>query len=1075
MGCAPSTAVAAAHKPQADATTICPPCTPPQMVQRTPPPRSSQRRSSVDHRSPVMSPPPRADLERVARTIWVAESPGCDELRRSTSEQLKPLFSGFGSVTNITINRFDDDDASQSGQTRGWALVTFKEESAAAQAVASERAPTLGGKPLEVAHAEADRVMHSSLAGTMASMQFGVAFGVRRGHCTQHAGCEAYLSAVTARNDKGGGPCTNCGCYPSLHVNLGKFPTSCNHPGCGCDEFYKDPSSARADSCGQCGHAESTHTSSSAAWQVQWQDIQLLEQIGSGRNGDIHRCILWDKVFAVKVLKMDRGGFAAADFLREITQLVELRHPHISELVAACCPQGLADTGQMAIVSEFAANGDLHSLLRRSERSKRRIARSQWLQFGVEIARGVNYLHTRSPPIFHSGLKPGNCLIDKHLLLRVSDFGGFGIDDSSTEMTLRYMPPEHVRAYAVAADGGMDLPTLAPSAATDAWSMGMILWELRATSPAWTHTKGSFEIAARILGAAAQRPLPLARGYKRTAGAFGTNSSSAATGSNGAQRLPPVMTLSAASSASGADQLDSADKEDDPQVDRVLCDLICQCWHPEPSERPSFQQIEHGLEAMVVRSEKTSDIKAAEKAKSVTRGDSPRGVVKLHKMSSRDMVLIGTSVDAEDAAGGSPSSGSNVAGQQQQHPPSSPAMHAGGADEPRLQGSSTPAGEQSGRHRRERFLSGVGSKKARMRRASLYVSTECREINVEKEVTVAECVGDGGFGKVFRGNWQGTPVAVKKLHRQDLSQEVLDAMRGEIGVMTRLHHPNIVMLMGMCTAPPWISVVTEFLGKPARTNGGGTSHIATVHQLLHSTATALTNRHIKSFALDVARGMSYLHNCLPPIIHRDLKTANLLLTRSLQVKIADFGTASTRTAITRQAKEDATGAPTKGMTNEEIMSKAQEEDDEDDEEEEDEQEQVATTMAYAAPEVMVGGKIGLPCDVFSFGVVLWELYTREKPWDGVHPIKVSYMVGTEEERLSIPTTLPQAVATGLIGDCWQTNPEARPSFPELLQRIDKAITIADLRVTDSSVVTTGTTPSVRRGSAQQQQPPQRAA
>ena len=949
----------------------------------------------------------------------MAESPGCDELRHLTGEQLEPLFTCYGSVTNITVNRWAEEPSA--AQSRGWALVTFKEERAAAQCVAAQTPPVLGGKPLVVAHAEADRIMHSSLAGAMASMQFGVAFGVRRGHCTQHAGCEAYMSAVTRRYEKGGGPCTNCGCYPALHVNLGRFPTSCNHSGCGCHEWYADPSAARLDSCGQCGHAKSTHTSSSAAWQVQWEDIKLLEKIGSGRNGDIHRCILWDKVFAVKVLKTDRGGFAAADFLREITQLVDLRHPHISELVAACCPQNATDVSKMAIVSEFAGNGDLDGLLRGTALTKSRVARSQWLQFGLDIARAVHYLHTRSPPIFHAGLKPRNCLIDKHLVLRVSDFGGFSVDESAA--TLRYMAPEQVRAMA-SAGSDCDSPSLVPSAAIDAWSMGVILWELRATSPAWANATGSFEIAARILSASVRRPLQLVRGQQTAAAAVVKNTGNTTNATSSAAKSSLAMTLSDSTGDGGHHQ-------DEPRADRILCDLICRCWHPMPLERPTFLQIERALESIVKRSEKTSDVKEARLSQSL-KGKPTRGVL-LHKMSSRDMKWLGTSTDAEN----SPSEASlESIGERhlQRLPPSSPR--------------GSPVGSPVDRRQTE--LSGAGGKKARLRRASLYVSTECREIDVQQEVKIAECVGDGGFGKVFRGDWQGTAVAVKRLHRQDLSQEVLDAMKDEIGVMTRLHHPNIVMLMGMCTAPPWISVVTEFLGKPARTTDGATAYVATVHQLLHGTVTKLTNRHIKSFSLDVARGMSYLHNCLPPIIHRDLKSANLLLTASLQVKIADFGTASTRTALTRRGKN---------MTPEEIMATeaglADEGDDADDDD--DDAEQVATTMAYAAPELMVGGNVGLPCDVFSFGVVMWELFTREKPWDGIHPVKISYMVGKEGHRLKIPEKLPVLVAKGLIGDCWETDPDARPSFPELLERIDGAIQIADLRVTDSS------TPSAHGG------------
>ena len=109
-------------------------------------------------------------------------------------------------------------------------------------------------------------------------------------------------------------------------------------------------------------------------------------------------------------------------------------------------------------------------------------------------------------------------------------------------------------------------------------------------------------------------------------------------------------------------------------------------------------------------------------------------------------------------------------------------------------------------------------------------------------------------------------------------------------VLQRLHHPNIVMLMGMCTKPPNVSIITEFLGKASKPDADGkVQFINSIEQVLHETSVVLQPPKMREILKDVCRGMAYLNGFKPPILHRDLKPANLLVTKTLQVKICDFG------------------------------------------------------------------------------------------------------------------------------------------------------------------------------------------
>ncbi|XP_011625984.1 serine/threonine-protein kinase CTR1 isoform X2 [Amborella trichopoda] len=147
------------------------------------------------------------------------------------------------------------------------------------------------------------------------------------------------------------------------------------------------------------------------------------------------------------------------------------------------------------------------------------------------------------------------------------------------------------------------------------------------------------------------------------------------------------------------------------------------------------------------------------------------------------------------------------------------------------------------------------------------------------DLLLKERIGAGSFGTVHRADWHGSDVAVKILMEQDFQEERLKEFLREVAIMKRLRHPNIVLFMGAVTRPPNLSIVTEYLSR------------GSLYRLLRKPAARelLDDRRRLRMALDVAKGMNYLHRHNPPIVHRDLKSPNLLVDKTWTVKVCDFG------------------------------------------------------------------------------------------------------------------------------------------------------------------------------------------
>ncbi|KAF9688034.1 hypothetical protein SADUNF_Sadunf02G0155000 [Salix dunnii] len=230
-----------------------------------------------------------------------------------------------------------------------------------------------------------------------------------------------------------------------------------------------------------------------------------------------------------------------------------------------------------------------------------------------------------------------------------------------------------------------------------------------------------------------------------------------------------------------------------------------------------------------------------------------------------------------------------------------------------------------------------------------------QEWNIDfSELTVGTRVGIGFFGEVFRGVWNGTDVAIKVFLEQDLTAENMEDFCNEISILSCLRHPNVILFLGACTKPPRLSMVTEYM------------EMGSLYYLIHLSGQKkqLSWRRKLKMLRDICRGLMCIHRM--KIVHRDLKSANCLVNKHMTVKICDFGLSRV-------------------MTDSPIRDSSS-----------------AGTPEWMAPELIRNELFTEKCDIFSLGVIMWELCTLNRPWEGVPPERVVYAVANEGSRLEIP-------------------------------------------------------------------------
>ncbi|XP_032384823.1 mitogen-activated protein kinase kinase kinase 20 isoform X2 [Etheostoma spectabile] len=242
-----------------------------------------------------------------------------------------------------------------------------------------------------------------------------------------------------------------------------------------------------------------------------------------------------------------------------------------------------------------------------------------------------------------------------------------------------------------------------------------------------------------------------------------------------------------------------------------------------------------------------------------------------------------------------------------------------------------------------------------------------------------ENCGGGSFGSVYRARWisQDKEVAVKKLLKIENEAEILSV----------LSHRNIIQFYGAIVEAPNYGIVTEYAS-------GGSLY----DYLSSDESEEMDMGQIMTWATEMARGMHYLHSEAPvKVIHRDLKSRNVVVAADKVLKICDFGASKFLTHTTHMS--------------------------------------LVGTFPWMAPEVIQSLPVSETCDTFSYGVVLWEMLTREIPFKGLEGLQVAWLVVEKNERLTIPSGCPASFAE-LMRNCWATEPKERPMFKQILSTLE---------------------------------------
>ncbi|XP_062193930.1 serine/threonine-protein kinase STY46-like isoform X2 [Phragmites australis] len=234
-------------------------------------------------------------------------------------------------------------------------------------------------------------------------------------------------------------------------------------------------------------------------------------------------------------------------------------------------------------------------------------------------------------------------------------------------------------------------------------------------------------------------------------------------------------------------------------------------------------------------------------------------------------------------------------------------------------------------------------------------------------------VASGSYGDLYRGTYCSQDVAIKVLKPERINADMQREFAQEVYIMRKARHKNVVQFIGACTKPPNLCIVTEYM------SGGS------VYDYLHKHKGVFKLPALVGVAIDVSKGMSYLHQ--NNIIHRDLKTANLLMDENGTVKVADFGVARVK-------------AQSGVMTAE------------------------TGTYRWMAPEVIEHKPYDHKADVFSFGILMWELLTGKIPYEYLTPLQAAVGVVQKGLRPTIPKNIHAKLAE-LLQKCWQQDPAQR--------------------------------------------------
>jgi len=262
-----------------------------------------------------------------------------------------------------------------------------------------------------------------------------------------------------------------------------------------------------------------------------------------------------------------------------------------------------------------------------------------------------------------------------------------------------------------------------------------------------------------------------------------------------------------------------------------------------------------------------------------------------------------------------------------------------------------------------------------------------------RDLDFVESLGSGEFGQVYRGFFRGAEVAIKQLYWDSsvVPEVIIQDLTREIESFRHLRHKRLVSFVGACLEVPNFCLVTEYCP-------GGS-----LHHLLHVRKTRLPPLHGTNMCLQLADGVMYLHSQTPVVVHRDLKSLNVVLDLSLNLKLCDFGLTESmdRTHIT---KKNNGGSP-----------------------------------RYMAPELFDNkSKITEKVDIWSAGCIFSEIFGGPLPYEGINTLADLTREMLVHRRIPvIPSDIAEPIQN-IVRSCYNFDARLRPSAKQIFEQLREA-------------------------------------